>query len=120
MDIRRAIPIVHSHDLDASKTFYVEFLGFEVAMEQQGFLMLRSKSQPTTQVIVATEDAHDPQVRLANMSVEVNDVDFAYQRARESGLEIIYGIADEPWGVRRFFVRDPNGAVINVAMHIPT
>ena len=26
-------------------------------------------------------------------------------------------LTDEEWGLRRFFVRDPNGAVINVTEH---
>jgi len=42
-----------------------------------------------------------------------------YARAREQGLEIVYPLTDEPWGVRRFFVRDPNGIVVNVMMHVP-
>jgi hypothetical protein len=26
-------------------------------------------------------------------------------------------MTDEDWGLRRFFVRDPNGAIINVTQH---
>jgi hypothetical protein len=29
----------------------------------------------------------------------------------------VYPLTDEPWRVRRFFVKDPNGAVLNVASH---
>jgi hypothetical protein len=36
--------------------------------------------------------------------------------ALERGLRIMY-LTDEPWGVRRFFVTDPNGVVINVLGH---
>ena len=42
MRIRRAIPVILSDDLDASRQLYVELLGFEVAMDEEGFLMLRS------------------------------------------------------------------------------
>ena len=28
---------------------------------------------------------------------------------------MVYPLTDEPWGVRRFFVRAPGGHVINVA-----
>jgi hypothetical protein len=31
--------------------------------------------------------------------------------------EVIYGPVDEPWGVHRFFVRDPHGVVISVLSH---
>jgi hypothetical protein len=30
----------------------------------------------------------------------------------------VYPLTNEPWGVRRFFVTDPNGIVINVMSHI--
>jgi uncharacterized glyoxalase superfamily protein PhnB len=44
-------------------------------------------------------------------------VDDVYERARNAGAEIVYPITDEGWGLRRFFVRDPNGAIINVTEH---
>lgn len=52
-----------------------------------------------------------------DVSIEVDDVDVVYQRAVEAGAEIVYPLADEDWGLRRFFVRDPNGTVINVTQH---
>jgi uncharacterized glyoxalase superfamily protein PhnB len=38
----------------------------------------------------------------------------------EWGLEIAYPLTDEPWGVRRFFVVDPSGTVLNIMSHIPS
>jgi len=75
MTIRRAMPTVRSRDLEASRGFYVDFLGFETAMDQTGFLMLRSPFTPTTQLMVATEGAEDHEVLRADVSVEVTDVD---------------------------------------------
>jgi uncharacterized glyoxalase superfamily protein PhnB len=82
--------------------------------------MLVSPSVPTTQVIVAwaSEDASDPEVLRVNMSVEVADVDAAHANAVERGLDIVYPLTDEPWGIRRFFVREPSGTVVNVASHV--
>lgn len=37
----------------------------------------------------------------------------------ERGLKIVYPLTNEPWGVRRFFVADPNGVVVNVMCHLP-
>ena len=37
--------------------------------------------------------------------------------AEERGAEIVHPLTDEPWGVRRFFVRDPDGHVVNVLEH---
>jgi uncharacterized glyoxalase superfamily protein PhnB len=52
------------------------------------------------------------------MSIEVANVDDAHADALARGLEIVYPLTDEPWGVRRFFVREPSGTVVNVATHI--
>ena len=52
-----------------------------------------------------------------DVSIEVDDVDDVYERALAAGAEIVYPITDEEWGLRRFFVRDPNGVVINVTEH---
>lgn len=51
------------------------------------------------------------------VSIEVDDLDQVYERAVASGADIVYPLTDEPWGLRRFFVRDPNGAIINVTQH---
>jgi uncharacterized glyoxalase superfamily protein PhnB len=41
-----------------------------------------------------------------------------HARAIERGIEIVYPLTNEPWGVRRFFGADPNGVVINVMCHL--
>lgn len=119
MSIRRAMPVVRSGDLEASRAFYVGFLGFDVGMDEEGFLMLRSSSTPTTQLIVATGDAADQEVLQVDISLEVADVDAVHAEARRLGLQIVYPLTDEPWGIRRFFLRDPDGLVLNVSSHVP-
>jgi catechol 2,3-dioxygenase-like lactoylglutathione lyase family enzyme len=52
-----------------------------------------------------------------DVSMEVDDVDAVHDRAVAAGADIVYPLTDEDWGIRRFFVRDPNGAVINVTQH---
>jgi uncharacterized glyoxalase superfamily protein PhnB len=47
----------------------------------------------------------------------VDDVDEVYARALAAGAEITYPMTDEDWGLRRFFVRDPSGAIVNVTQH---
>jgi len=51
------------------------------------------------------------------LSVHVGDgVEDAYEDQRRA-YEIVHPLTQEPWGVRRFFVRDPDGNVINVVSH---
>jgi catechol 2,3-dioxygenase-like lactoylglutathione lyase family enzyme len=52
------------------------------------------------------------------LSIEVDDIDGVLARVRAAGLPVEYGPADEPWGVRRFYVRDPFGKLVNLLMHL--
>jgi catechol 2,3-dioxygenase-like lactoylglutathione lyase family enzyme len=113
MTIRRATPNLYSHKLDDAREFWAGFLGFEIAMDEADFLMFRSPSNPTAQVLVGSQRGLDQ----ARVSVEVADVDAAHAEAVRRGLEIVYPLTDEPWHVRRFFVKDPDGVVINVVSH---
>jgi catechol 2,3-dioxygenase-like lactoylglutathione lyase family enzyme len=118
--VRRAMPVVFTDDPAGSRAFYEGLLGFTVAMAQPGFLMLKSPSVPTTQLILAWADPDmmDPQVHRVDISTEVADAAAAHADALARGLDIVYPLTDEPWGVRRFFVREPSGTVVNVASHI--
>ena len=102
-----------SEKMDESRKFYTEFLGFDLAMDMGWVLTFVSPTNPTAQntVVRKTEEA-TPQ---ANISIEVDDVDHA--KAVALGLPIVYPMTDEPWGVRRFFIADPNGVIINVLSH---
>jgi catechol 2,3-dioxygenase-like lactoylglutathione lyase family enzyme len=115
MSIRRVVPNIASDKLDACRDFYAGLLGFQVAMDMGWIMTFVSPSNPTAQVSVLREDASAPVV--PQITVEVADVDAVHVEAVRRGLEIVHPLTDEPWGVRRFFVKDPNGVVLNVASH---
>ena len=117
MTIRRVVPDIMSRDLAASRAFYADFLGMQLAMDMGFVMTFVSPANPTAQLTVVRDDG--TATLQPNMSVEVVDVDEVHQRAVERGLQIVYPLTDEPWGVRRFFVVDPNGTVINVLSHRP-
>jgi catechol 2,3-dioxygenase-like lactoylglutathione lyase family enzyme len=114
------MPVLKFERPAEARDFYEAFLGFRVAMDEDGMLMLAATSTPTTQMIVAwpSATALDPDLLDVDVSIEVADADVAYQSARARGLEVVREIRDEPWGIRRFFVRDPSGRTINVANHL--
>ena len=120
MTIRRAIPNMTVDDLAKSREFYAGFLGFDVAMDEPGFVMFASPSNRTAQITVADANtpALDRGISEAQVSVEVEDVDALHAKAVEAGLDIVYPLTNEPWGIRRFFVRAADGTVINVAQHL--
>jgi uncharacterized glyoxalase superfamily protein PhnB len=90
-------------------------LGLEVAMDLGWIVTYAAPGAPLAQLSVMREDAGAPVVPA--VSVEVDDVDAAHAAAVSAGHEIVHPLTDEPWGVRRFFVREPGGAVVNVLAH---
>jgi uncharacterized glyoxalase superfamily protein PhnB len=103
--------------MEESREFYVGFLGFKVAMDMQWILTLVSPSNPTAQISLLRSTDPAPQSSRVTLSIEVEDVDAMYAKAVTGGIQIIYPLTTEPWGVRRFHVADPNGVVINVMSH---
>jgi len=90
-------------------------IGLEIGMDLGWIVTVGSTSNETAQLILMREDATDPV--LPDATIEVEDVDAVHARAVAAGCEIVHALTDEPWGVRRFFVRDPSGKVINVMTH---
>ena len=115
--VTRIVPYADGGDLDASRDFYTGVLGLEVGMEDP-VLGLRSPAAPAAQVLIPPLGMEDPQPRFG---VDVGDpaaVDAAHAEAVRRGLRVVYPLTDEPWGVRRFFVEDPGGTIVNVLAHL--
>ncbi len=121
MPVPRIIPYLESSDFAAVKAFYVDALGLEVAMEDPklpDFLGLASPDNDSAQIVVAAEGVESPVP--PSFGVDVGDasaVHTAYAAAMGRGLEIVYPLTDEPWGITRFFVRDPTGTVVSILAH---
>ncbi|WP_030177091.1 VOC family protein [Spirillospora albida] len=114
MSVRRVVPNVQSDAVEESRDFY-GLLGFEEVMNHGWIMTLASRSRPEAQISFMAGDKTAPVA--PDLSVEVDDVDAAYASVLECGAEIVHPLRDEEWGVRRFFVRDPNGRVVNVLGH---
>jgi hypothetical protein len=91
MSIRRVVPNIASDKLDACREFYAGLLGFQVAMDMGWILTLVSPSNPTAQLSVVREDASAPVV--AQVTVEVADVDAVHAEAVRRGLELVHPLA---------------------------
>ena len=116
MAVRRIVAYAGGEELAASRDFYVEVLGMRVVMEDP-VLDLQAPDDPAAEVIIGAEM---PDAR-PSFGVDVGDpaaVDAVHAEAVRRGLRVIYPLTDEPWGVRRFFVEDPGGTIVNVLAHI--
>jgi uncharacterized glyoxalase superfamily protein PhnB len=117
MTVRRIMPDVHvdsEESMSTHRDFY-RLLGLEEVMNLGWVMTLASPSNPTAQISFLTGERTAPVV--PDLSVEVEDVDAMYAVVLASGAEIVRELRDEEWGVRRFFVRDPGGLVVNVLTH---
>src|SRR5436189_5775356 len=115
MNVRRIVPDLHG-DPARNKEFYEQVIGLELCMDLGWVVTFGSTSNETAQLTVMSEDATAPVA--PDVTIEIEDVDAVHAKAVERGLQIVHPLTDEPWGVRRFFVRDPNGAVVNVMQHL--
>ena len=115
MTVRRIVPDLHGGTFEDNRAFYEDLIGLVLTMDLGWGFTFGSPSNPTAQLMVIGEDATAPVP--PDVTIEVEDVDSVYRKASERGLEIVHPLTDEAWGVRRFFVRDPNGAVVNVMSH---
>jgi catechol 2,3-dioxygenase-like lactoylglutathione lyase family enzyme len=114
--VARIIPYPSGSDIEASRDFYIGVLGLEPAMEDP-VLCLSSPANPSAEVILSPPGFEDPQ---PSFGVDVGDpaaVDAAHAEALRRGLRVVYPLTNEPWGVRRFFVEDPGGTIVNVLAH---
>jgi len=107
------VPNISSHRPAETRDFFVNLLGFEVAMDIGWIATVASPTNPSAQVnIIGSDDPSAP-----GISVEVADVDAVHAKAVDQGLAIAYPLSDEEWGVRRFMLREPSGTVVNVLSH---
>jgi catechol 2,3-dioxygenase-like lactoylglutathione lyase family enzyme len=116
MTVRRIVANIAASDPTLAGAFYETLLGLEVVMDQGWIRTLASEGSAMPQLSVMSEGGSGTPV--PDLSIEVDDVDDVYRRALSAGFEITYGITDEPWRVRRFFVRDPFGKLVNILSHL--
>jgi len=107
------VPDIVTESMAESRDFY-GMLGFEEVMDLGWVITLASPTNPTAQITLLDPDATALQ---PDISVEVADVDAVHAALVAAGAEIVHSLRDEEWGVRRFFVRDPNGKIVNVLSH---
>ena len=116
MAVRRIVANIAAENVAEVQTFYSELFGLDVAMDMGWIVTLTSGAMARTQISVMEEGGSGAPV--PDLSIEVDDVDAVYGKARTLGREIVHDLTDEPWGVRRFFLRDPTGKILNVLSHL--
>ena len=115
MRTRRITANLHVADIEAAKTFYTDFLGLSLEEFNMGWVARYTEPDNGVNIQLVTRDASAPEDSV--VSVHTDDLDAALAEAQQRGYEIVHPITTEAWGVRRFFVRAPDGNVFNIVRH---
>ncbi len=115
MRARRITTNLSVDDIETAKSFYTDYLGLAVEEFHLGWVARYTDPETGAHVQLVTHDATAAQD--AAISVHTDDVEGAYVEAQRSGYEIVHPLTTEKWGVRRFFVRAPDGTIVNVVRH---
>jgi catechol 2,3-dioxygenase-like lactoylglutathione lyase family enzyme len=118
MKVKRIVANIGTPTPGAAQRFYHDLLGLDVLMDMDWIATYGSALKMDLQISFMSEGGSG--ASIPDLSIEVDDVDQALARMRDAQISIEYGPADEPWGVRRFFVRDPFGKLVNILQHQAT
>ena len=103
-------------DIETARDFYTDYLGLSVEGFNMGWVAHYQTPDGSAHVQLVTKDLTAPKDSAISIHVG-SDVEEAFQEAVRRGYEIIYTLTEETWGLRRFFVRAPDGTIINITSH---
>ena len=107
------------------RDFYVRWLDFAVVFEASWFVYLVAKGEyPFGIAFMAPNHPSQPPgpERFSGhgmfLTLQVEDAAAQYERLSAAGAPIAYSLHDEPWGQRRFALRDPSGTFVDIIEQI--
>jgi catechol 2,3-dioxygenase-like lactoylglutathione lyase family enzyme len=115
MAVKRIVPNIAAENVQLAMAFYADVLGLRVVMDQGWIVTFAAEARAAPQISIAREGGSGTPV--PDLSIEVDDLEGVQRRVEAEGFAIEYGPVTEPWGVKRFYVRDPFGRLINVLAH---
>ncbi|MGC3023573.1 VOC family protein [Burkholderia sp. DN3021] len=115
MKVKRIVANIDTQSVDDAKRFYQQIFGLDLLMDHGWIATYGNAERMDVQISFASQGGSG--TPTPDLSIEVDDLDEALARVHAAGVPVEYGPADEPWGVRRFYVRDPFGKLVNVLVH---
>ncbi|WP_207513489.1 VOC family protein [Longitalea luteola] len=115
MGVKRIVANITAANVIDARKFYGDILGLNELMNHGWIVTYGTTTKMGVQISFASEGGSGTVV--PDLSIEVEDVVLIYTAMKNAGFKIDYELTDEPWGVRRFYVRDPFGKLINILSH---
>lgn len=122
MNVTSITPLVTTSQLARTRAFYVDLLGCEVSYDSDHYLGIRAGGAGSPELGFMHPDAMAPHAFAGEglfFVLNVPSADREYGRLFAAGAELLGPPTDQPWGMRSFALRDPNGVMVIVAHAIP-
>jgi len=99
-------------DLARTRAFYVDALGLQALMEENGYLRVGGAGG----FHMGMEEGSPDQIGSAGIEIviQVDDVDRRYQEMLAGGIAFDSAPADQPWGARHAWLHDPDGYRLSI------
>lgn len=115
MTVRRIVANLQAADPAALARFYANVFGFNRPLDMGWIAFLETDGPQKVELHAASEGGSGTDLPV--ISIEVDDLAITEVAIRDTGAAVVYGPVTEPWGIRRFFFRDPAGNLVNVLTH---
>jgi predicted enzyme related to lactoylglutathione lyase len=115
MAVTRIIANLQAPDPSALAEFYRQVFGLDIVHNMGWIAFLVRDAQQKIELHTASQGGSDTELPV--ISIGVDNLDATHDAVCKAGAEIVYGPVTEPWGLRRFYFRDPAGNLINVVDH---
>ena len=118
MQLQDAYPIIVTDRLFDCRDFYVCHLGFVVGFAASWIVWLHNGGKAVAFMHPDHPSRPPGPERFSGLgaflTLQVADATAEYRRLANAGVSFHHPLTDEPWGQRRFMLRDPVGALIDV------
>src|SRR3546814_390606 len=115
--VKRIVTNIHTENTARAEIFYKAVLGLEILMDH-GWITTYGIENHNMVVQISFASEGGSGTLTPDLSIEVDDFEETLNRTKEAGFVIDYGPVTEPWGVKRFYTRDPFGKLVNILCHV--
>jgi catechol 2,3-dioxygenase-like lactoylglutathione lyase family enzyme len=125
MQVNSFYPVLMTHNIPATRDFYIQHFGFQITFEADWYVSLKSSDDRYELAFVSVDHqtvvaAYQKPVQGLLLNFEVDSADAEYERLiSNAGLPLRRELLTEDFGQRHFTTSDPNGVLIDVIQVIP-